>query len=54
MDKTVTQIIEEVKNEMCDNYCKWLEDYLSKCEDPDDAHELMLIEKCGTCPLERL
>ena len=46
MEKTLTQILEEVKDEICNNYCK----YKAECDealednDPDRIH----------CPLDRL
>lgn len=51
---TVTNEIEMVKSEICDNYCKYLEEYLSRYEDPDVAHDTMLDEQCVCCPLQRL
>lgn len=44
--KTVFEIIEEVKTDICDNYCKYPEQY----KDYDD----MLDEQCDKCPLGRL
>lgn len=43
----VTDILEQVKADMCDEYCKWpkmLED------EPEDA----LLDICDRCPLGRL
>lgn len=54
MDKTVTQIMEQVKSEICDDYCKWPEEYLQIHNDPDEAQAYMLAEKCTTCPLQKL
>ena len=46
MEKTATQIIEEVKEDICDNYCK----YRDTCE--------LLLEDENldefSCPLDRL
>lgn len=42
--ETVTDIIEEVKTEICDNYCKYV----------DQLSEEELNEKCSNCPLSRL
>ena len=44
--KNVTEILEEVKNEICDNYCKYPEEY----EDYED----MLKERCEDCVLNLL
>lgn len=49
--KTVSQIIEEVKNEICDKYCRYQTIY-----DADDEDELteMMEKICFNCPLDRL
>jgi hypothetical protein len=43
-DKTVLNIIEEVCDEMCNNYCKYI--------GLDDQDEL--DEHCNECPLNKL
>ena len=40
--ETVADIIEEVKKDICDNYCKFSGD------------EKAMEEKCADCPLSRL
>ena len=51
----MTQIeIEELKEDVCENYCKWAEVYRSWYDDPDEAHEHMMNDKCDSCPLDRL
>ena len=52
--KTVSQELEEIVGEMCDNYCKWPTTYRLDYADPDQANEHMLDEKCVDCPLNRL
>lgn len=44
--KTIPQIIEEVKEAICDEYCKYVEQY-------DDQDNLM-NEKCQKCHLVML
>lgn len=44
--QTIPQIIEEVKTEMCDHYCK----YPSEVHDPD----YMIDTICEKCPMGRL
>ena len=49
MDKSITEILEEVKEAMCDNYCKY--------SNMEHDNEEWLFEKgspCETCPLNRL
>lgn len=48
--KSVSQIIEEVKMEICDNYCRYTEIYDSN----DDDYDAMMEERCVNCPLSRL
>ena len=43
--KTALEIIEEVKNDICDKVCKYREQY---------DYDTLLEEYCETCPLERL
>lgn len=52
--EVVYENIEQIKEEMCDHYCKMPEFYLSQYKDPDEAHEVMVNECCAKCPLERL
>lgn len=49
--QTVTQIIDEVTEEMCDKYCKYPGEW-----DPDehDGMELFESEICANCPMMRL
>lgn len=54
MDKTVTQIMEQVKNDICDNYCKYPEWSKKFFKDTDKADEFLLNEICLDCPLKRL
>lgn len=44
--KTITEIFEEIKSNICDNYCK----YPSEITD----HDEMIETKCRECPLNRL
>ncbi|MEE1048208.1 MAG: hypothetical protein U0M60_12395 [Clostridia bacterium] len=48
MEGTVTAILQEVIQKMCDEYCKYPEQY--KGEDEDKLYE----EKCDNCPLNLL
>ena len=48
---TVTETIEEVKTDICNDYCRYPREY-----DPDehDGIELWNTDICGNCPLNRL
>jgi hypothetical protein len=48
--KTLIEIVEQVKAEMCDRFCKWPDQY--KCD--ESAYDRMIDEKCEHCPLNRL
>lgn len=45
----VTKIIDDVKVEICDHYCKYTAQYPTQ-----DRYDKMLDEQCETCPLNRL
>lgn len=47
----VTEIIEEVSDEMCNNYCKWPAMYVPEEHDGVDLYD---SDICGNCPLNRL
>ena len=53
MDKTITQMIEEVAEEICNNYCKWPEK-ASEEGRPDDWLTEDPESPCQNCPLNRL
>lgn len=50
----ISEIIEKVIEEMCDKYCKYPDEYLSKLKDPDIANDQMLENVCAHCPLSKL
>ena len=51
MAKTVTEIFEEIKTEMCDKYCRFPREY--DPEEHDDV-ELWGMDICKNCLLWRL
>lgn len=50
MKETITQIIEKVVEEMCNDYCKWPDQY----EEEMEGCELSESSICRDCPLNRL
>ena len=50
-EKTVSQIIEEVKTEICDKYCRYPTMYDM---DDEDQYNEMIEKVCSNCPLDRL
>jgi hypothetical protein len=49
----VTGIIEKIKTEICDHYCKYPAIYDTR-EDSDKEYDKMIAEVCEHCPLNRL
>lgn len=53
MEESITEILEQVKYQMCDKYCRW-----STGPIPDGKDEDWLLEDpdspCNGCPLNRL
>ena len=43
--------IEELKEDICDNYCKYPEDFRCRYPNSDYAQEIMWQEVCQDCPL---
>ena len=54
--ETCHQIMINVINEICDNYCKYPDMYVSKNPDADEdfLEDLMYTEICSKCPMNRL
>ena len=52
--QTITQVMEKINEEICDDYCRWPLAYRLDYDDPDQAHEHMLEDKCVDCPLSRI
>lgn len=51
---TVVDIIDQVKEQICDSYCKWFDHYCGVYKDIEEAQMHMMDEKCDSCPLGRL
>lgn len=52
--KTVMQTIEEVVGKMCNEYCKFPEEYISKYSDEDERDDKLYTDRCENCPLNKL
>ena len=52
----VTEILDEVVKDFCDNYCKWPIVYKPERTEPidDDWMQSLLDEKCKACPFNRV
>ena len=53
-EKTIVRQIEQIAEDICDNYCKYPELYAAQYKDPDESESRLLSEKCDNCPLLRL
>ena len=53
-DKNIrlTDVMEAIVTEMCDNYCKWPDYY--KSSENDGNWEMMMDGACNECPLNYL
>ena len=54
--KSVTQILREAIDEICDHYCKYPGMYIGEqpSEDVDMLEDTMYTEICAKCPLMKL
>lgn len=52
--KSITEQFEEIKEEMCDKYCRFTELSLETHKNPDEANEWLMHNYCENCPLTRL
>lgn len=51
----LSSLVEEVKENICDNYCKYPGIYDIQEDDDDDiTYEKMVCEVCDNCPLNYL
>jgi len=50
----ITKQLEKIAEEICDNYCKFPQEYNSRTDDPDKNWELLSKEKCENCPLNKM
>lgn len=51
--KTVSEIIDEVRLEICDKHCKYSDINYTR-EYSDEEYDKMMEEVCDNCPLNRL
>lgn len=50
MANSVTEILEEVREDICTNYCK----YPAVYGEGDSEFDRLMHERCESCPLNRL
>ena len=54
VSKTVTEILEEIEKEICDNYCKYPDVCMEEVKDPDEAEDMLYDTYCVKCPFNRI
>lgn len=48
------ELINEIREEICDHICKYPAIFRTVFPDPDEAYATMLWDKCAECPLHKL
>lgn len=51
---TVTEQLNEVRRQICDNYCKYMDMVLGTHQSPDLDMDYLQETYCATCPLNEL
>ncbi len=51
-DMSLPQILEDIHDRICDEYCKWPSQYPLATD--DEAYNRMGEEHCDKCPVQRL
>ena len=54
MSKTVTEILGDIEQEICDSYCKYPEIAKAETDDPDLAADLLYDKYCAKCPFNKI
>ena len=53
-EKTVTELLTWIEEQICDNYCKYQDVCMNECKDPEDAEQMLYEKYCANCPMSRL
>ena len=53
-EKTVPEMIQEICDQICNDYCKYPDQVRSQVKDVDDAENTLMAIYCDGCPLQRL
>lgn len=54
VSKTVTEILEEIEKEICDNYCKYPDVCMMEKKDASLAYEMLDNTYCVKCPFNKI
>ena len=47
---TIIEQLEGVRDNICENYCKYQEKAYSEHKDPDEAMDVLINQYCNDCP----
>jgi hypothetical protein len=50
-EKTVPEMIQEIADKICNDYCKYPETVRSQVKDVDEAESVLMNRHCKDCPL---
>lgn len=50
-EKTVPEMIQEIADKICNDYCKYPDQVRSQVKDVDDAERVLTNRHCKDCPL---
>ena len=54
MEKTVTDLLTEIEDEICNDYCKFPDIARAEVKDANAAEDLLYTKYCKGCPLNKL
>ena len=54
VSKTVTEILEEIEKEICDNYCKYPDVCMAEKKDVNQAEDMLYDTYCVKCPFNKI
>lgn len=53
-EKTVPEMLSDIADAICNDYCKFPDQVRSQVKDIDMAEDLLMKSYCDSCPLQRL
>lgn len=53
-EKTVPEMLSDIADAICNDYCKFPDQVRSLVKDIDDAENTLMATYCDGCPLQRL
>ena len=53
-EKTVPEMLSDIAEAICNDYCKFRDQVRSQAKDIDMAEDMLLKSYCDSCPLQRM